>query len=69
MNEHVNGTPLGRDQHWSVEQAARRLRMTEESLSRLIASGTVKTVKRGPLGTRGHRSRNPAVKESEGTPV
>jgi hypothetical protein len=54
VNEHINGTPLGhaRDQHWSVEQAARRLRVSEEELSRLIAAGTVKTIKCGPLGTR-----------------
>ena len=52
MNEHANGTPLGGDQHWSVDQAASRLGRTPEKLSRLIASGAVKTVKRGPLGTR-----------------
>lgn len=52
MNEHVNGTPVGHDRHWPVEQAAGRLGVTPEKLAGLIASGVVKTVKRGPLGTR-----------------
>ncbi len=52
MNEHVNGTPMGLGKHWSVEEAADRLGMTRERLARLIETGAVTTVKRGPLGVR-----------------
>lgn len=52
MNAYVNGTPMGLGKHWAVEEAAGRLGMTLERLSRLIETGAVKTINRGPLGLR-----------------
>jgi DNA-binding MarR family transcriptional regulator len=52
MNAHVNGTPMGLGKHWPVEEAAGRLGMTRDRLSRLIGTGAVKTINRGPLGIR-----------------